>query len=477
MNKEFGFLKFVAPTITLFGCSSLNAPQITKPNIIFIVSDDHSAPFLGCYGTTDLRTPNLDKLASEGVLFNRAYVTAPQSAPSRSSFFTGRSPVSTTMSMFSLPLPADAITYPDVLKANGYYIGVAARSHHQDGLKRNKEIAETIIKHDMRTFGRRFDYHKEGGKPLTEFCAFLDTTPNDKPFYVQVSFYDPHRPWDKNAISQPHDPTQIRLPESYPDTPLIREDFARHYDEISRMDAEFGQMMDELKRRGLYENSIIVFVGDNGSALLRGKGTLYETGLNVPLIVKWSGIKDKGSVSNKIISGEDFAPTLIELIGAEQPKEMTGVSFLPILKGEAQSAQREYAFAARGAHAEDLPKTTKDFDLSRAIIGDRYKLIYNATWQLPYWPVDFSYEPFWKEMVDMNTKGALDSKWTALYFTTRPMIELYDLQNDPKELTNLAGVEEYADIEKELRALLAERMLLDRDYVPLPFYSLDKEYR
>lgn len=455
---------------------ALNASAAKKPNIVFIISDDHSTPFLGCYGTTDIKTPNLDKFASEGMAFDRAYVTSPQSAPSRSSFFSGRSPVSTTMSMFSLPLPADVITYPDILKQHGYYIGVTARSHHQDGLRRNKEIIEAVDRNRLRSFGQRFDYHRMGGKPLPEFISFLDKADKKKPFYVQVSFYDPHRPWDKNAIPVPHDPATIKLPPHYPDNELIREDFARHYDEISRMDTEFGKMMDELERRGLKDNTIVVFVGDNGSALLRGKGTLYELGINVPLIIRWPGHIPAGHMCHELISGEDFAPTLLALAGCEADEAMTGVDFSHTLL-DRPGRNREWIVSERAAHAEDLPVTTKDFDLIRAIVGKRYKLIYNPVRELPYWPVDFSHESFWLDMVERNRTGFLTREWQQLYFSERPMFELYDLQEDPQELNNLAGKADYANIEKELRNTLAEKMLLDRDYVPLPFYSLDREYK
>ena len=455
------------------------AQKQNKPNIIFVISDDHSVPFLGCYGNKDIKTPNFDKFASEGMTFTRTYVTAPQSAPSRSSFFTGRSTISTTMSMFSLPLPGNVITYPDILKEHGYYIGVTARSHHQDGLKRNKDIQQAIERNDMATFGRRFDYHRIGGQPLPELKVFLDkaaTEGKGKPFYVQVSFYDPHRPWDKNAIPEPHDPNAIKLPDNYPDNTLIREDFARHYDEIARMDTQFGFMMEELEKRGLADNTIVVFVGDNGSALLRGKGTLYETGINVPLIVRWPGKIKPGSYSNVLVSGEDFAPTLLELAGYKADPKMTGHSFAHTLLGK-EGADRTWVFSARGAHAEDLPVTTKDFDLIRAIVPDRYKLIYNPVRELPYWPVDFSHEPFWLDLVEQNRTGFIPREWKERYFSERPMFELYDLKNDPQELHNLAGLKEYAEIEKKLRDTMAEKMLVDRDYVPLPFYSLDKEYK
>lgn len=455
---------------------TLSAMAAEKPNIVFIISDDHSTPFLGCYGTKDIKTPHLDKFAAEGMAFNRAYVTAPQSAPSRSSFFTGRSPISTTMSMFSLPLPANVTTYPDILKQNGYFIGVTARSHHQDGLRRNKDIMEAIDRNNLRSFGQRFDYHHMGGQPLPEFRSFLDKVNKKNPFYVQISFYDPHRPWDKNAIPEPHDPKTIKLPPNYPDNELIREDFARHYDEISRMDSEFGKMMEELEKRGLKENTIVVFVGDNGSALLRGKGTLYELGINVPLIIRWPGHIPAGKMNHELISGEDLAPTLLSLAGCKIDKKMTGVNFSHTLLNQS-GKNREFVFAERAAHAEDLPITTKDFDLIRAIITDRYKIIYNPIHKLPYWPVDFSHEPFWNDLVEQNRIGFLPIEWKQLYFSERPMFELYDLKSDPQELNNLAGHLEYAEIEKRLRNTLAEKMLLDRDYVPLPFYSLDKEYK
>ena len=293
---------------------------------------------------------------------------------------------------------------------------------------------------------------------------------------MQVSFYDPHRPWDRNAIPVPHDPKTIKLPPHYPDNDLIRDDFARHYDEIARMDTEFGKMMAELEKRGLKDNTIIVFVGDNGSALLRGKGTLYELGINVPLIIRWPGKIKGGEMNNDLISGEDFAPTLLELAGLKPDPKMTGISFANTLLGKNQQ-KRKYVFSERAAHAEDLPVTTKDFDLTRCVITSKYKLIYNATRELAYWPVDFSYEPFWIKMVEENRRGIIDPEVKRLFFSKRQMFELYDLENDPQELTNLVGRPEYVEIEKDLRKQLGDKMLLDRDYVPLPYYSLDAEYK
>jgi hypothetical protein len=148
---------------------------------------------------------------------------------------------------------------------------------------------------------------------------------------------------------------------------------------------------------------------------------------------------------------------------------MTGRSFLKLLRGDASYAARQYVFAERGAHGSGLPNGTSPFDLGRVVIGKRYKLIYNALWQLPYQPVDFAGLPFWKELEQMNKDGKLSPLHSRLLFSpTRPMFELFDLETDPNEFTNLIGKAEHAAMEQELKTKLQEWMILERDYLPLP---------
>jgi len=152
----------------------------------------------------------------------------------------------------------------------------------------------------------------------------------------------------------------------------------------------------------------------------------------------------------------------------EVPKEMSGRSFLPLLKGE-KCAAREYVFAQRGAHGSGLPNNSAQFDLGRCVVSDKYKLIYNALWHIPYTPVDFAGDEMWKELVQMNKDGKLSAELSTMYFAaTRPMFELYDLEADPHELKNLAGTPDAADVEKMLKVALQEWMILQRDFVPLP---------
>lgn len=444
-------------------------PPAARPNILLVLSDDHSAPHLGCYGNKEIRTPNLDRFAAQGMRFNRAYVACPQCVPSRAAIMTGRSPVAIGMTRFSAPLPLEVKIYPELLRAAGYFAGVAGRQYHLDGSRLPPESAKVFEERALRTFPKRLDFVKTGGRAqmLAQFREFLDQVPAGKPFFLQLCSNDPHRPLDANAIPQPHNGAKLTLPAWYPDTALVRADFARYYDEIARFDSDCGQVLEELQKRGLTENTLVVFMGDNGASQFRGKGTLYEFGVRVPLLARWPG-KVKPGAAEALISGEDLAPTFLEAAGVTVPKDMTGRSFLKLLRGEPFEG-RKFVFSERGAHGSGLPTNSANFDLGRCVITPTHKLIYNALWQIPYWPVDFAGDPMWRELIQMHQNGKLDPRSDKLYFSpTRPMFELYDLAQDPNELNNLAGKPEAATVERELKAALQEWMILQHDYVPLP---------
>ena len=480
--------------VTALGAAALLASRsawaqgaaVRRPNILLILSDDHSYPHVGCYGNPDIKTLNLDRFAAQGMRFDRAYVTCPQCVPSRASIMTGRSPVRIQMTRFSNALPAEVVTYPERLRAQGYFAGVAGRTYHLDGTPSVKEAL--LPRKEMRPFPERLDYAKMTGKRpemIGQFTEFLDLAPKDKPFFLQLCFSDPHRPLDRNAIPQPHDPAKLKLPAHYPDTPAVRDDFARYYDEIARFDGDFGTVMGELEKRGLADNTLVAFMGDNGASQLRGKGTLYEFDIHVPLLVRWPGVVKAGpstalragTASAELISGEDLAPTFLEAAGVAAPKEMTGRSFLKLLRGEPFEGRR-YVFAERGAHGAGLPQNSAAFDLGRCVVSKTHKLIYNALWQIPYAPVDFAGDPFWKELQELNAAGKLSPELSRVYFSpTRPMFELYDLARDPREFDNLAAKPEAAIVERELKTALQEWMILERDFLPLPIPPANKPKR
>jgi N-sulfoglucosamine sulfohydrolase len=445
-------------------------------NILFVLSDDHSAPHMGCYGDPNVVTPNFDRFATEAVRFKRAYTTAPQCTPSRKSILSGRSPVALQQTLFTLPLQADVILFPELLKKEkGYHIGLAGRTHHLDGDSKDPITSEIHQKHNLKTADKRFDYCKTaigkngneaGNNALAQYREFLDSVPNGKPFFLQLCFSDPHRGWDDDFHPHRHDPAKLKLPAHFPDLPAVRKDLAAYYDEIARLDHHFGLVLEELEKRSLTSNTLVLFIGDNGASQLRGKGTLYEFGLNVPLLVRWPGVA-KPAVSDALISGEDLAPTMLAATGITPPAIMTGRSFLPLLKG-CTHTPRTHVFGERGPHV-GLPEQSASFDQSRTIIGTRYKLIYNALWQIPYRPVDFADTSAWTSIAAAGKAGNLSDAMARMYLQpTRPMFELFDLQADPAEMTNLYQSADHATIREDLRKRLVEWMILERDHLPLP---------
>ena len=467
--------RFAVLLLAFFTVAAASRAQPQRPNILLVLSDDHSAAFLGCYGDAVIQTPHFDRFAGTGMRFERAYVTSPQCVPSRASLMSGRSPVRIQMTRFSAPLPADVAAFPELLRSAGYHTGICGRGYHLDGSGQMPEQSRAVFdRHGLRTFDKRVDYLPKGaqGREMVPelMNAFFDQVPKGKPFFLQVGFSDPHRPLDRNAIAQTHDPGKLVLPPQFPDTKLLREDLARYYDEVARLDADFGRVLKILEERGLAGNTLVVFIGDNGGALLRGKGTLYELGVRVPLLIRWPGTVKPGTSTGELISGEDLAPTFLEAAGVPAPREMSGRSFVSLLRGgEPSGGHRRYVFSERGAHGAGLPRSTGAFDLGRCVVSKTHKLIYNALWQLPYVPVDFQGDAFWEEIQALHKEGKLAPALSSLYFPpARPMFELYDLGKDPHEMNNLAGRPEHAAIEQELKAALQEWMILERDYLPLP---------
>jgi len=465
--------------VSVFAAVALSAAE--KPNILLILTDDHSVPQLGCYGNPDVKTPNFDRFAGEGMRFNKFFTVAPQCVPSRAGYLTGRSAVASRMTRFNSALPRDVVTLPEVLRAQGgYFTGVCRRSFHLDGPNTGRmgTVAETAFdKFQLRTFDQRVDF-LDRNSPRTETKSkvneFFDKVPDGKPWFLWVNFNDPHHGWDKDAVPNPPNPKTLRLPPELPDLPGVRADLSRFYGEVMRADEEFQWVLDIVKQRGFAENTLVVFAGDNGYAFPHGKGSLYDPGLNVPFLVRWPGRIKPGAVADQLLSGEDLAPTCLDAAGIAAPKEMTGRSFLPLLLGK-EFAGREHIFAERGVHGSaTFNESTKasGYDLSRCVRSARYKLIYNCTPWMEYSPVDSAGQPGWQGIVAARNAGTLEPKFVQAYFKSpRAIYELYDLQNDPGELNNLAGKAGLASVQRELVNALTEKMILDQDYLPLPAYA------
>jgi N-sulfoglucosamine sulfohydrolase len=451
----------------LGAAASLSAAQANRPNILVILSDDHSVPLVGCYGNKTIQTPNLDSFAASGMRFDKAFTAAPQCVPSRTAIMTGRSPVAARMGRFSSPLPPDVLTLPEHLRKAGYFTGICRRQFHLDG---SPPFYKTLDRLEMRTFDSRVDWlDRNSGRDQTEakFNEFLDKKPAGKPFFLWMNFNDPHHVWDKTGQ---HDPKSVWLPPWLPDSPGMRDDLARYYDEVGRMDGEFASVMGILAKRGFAENTLVVFMGDNGMAFPHGKGSLYDPGLHVPLMVRWPGRVKPGTSTADLVSGEDISPTLLAAAGLAKPKEMSGRSFLGRLTGAPGYQPRETIFAARLAHGNGMyNENASTFDLSRCIRSTGWKLIYNCTPHQRYGPVDSARDAGWREMKQAHDDKTLNAAMDKAYFAwPRPVFELYDLERDPNEMNNLAGRPEHAAIELQLKEAMRDKMILDYDFLPLP---------
>jgi len=471
-------MKKVKVLILIFSIACTNsslayAEEQEKPNILLILSDDHSVPHIGCYGDENCLkfniTPNLDSFAKESMMFTRAYAIAPQCAPNRISLFTGRSPVSTRTSRFAQPAQKDIIFFTDILRNNGYWVGLEGRSHHLHGRNSFPDyVGEQFEESDMFVYDRldhcqisRTKWELLSSVPET-FSIVIDEIPEDKPFFLYFGFNQPHRGWGDDITGI--DPNELKLPADWPDLPEIREDYAKYLTELRDLDWGFGQIDSVLESRGLKENTIVIFMGDNGEALLRGKGTLYQRGINVPLIIRWPKKIKAQTVSDALISVIDFAPTLLDAAELVPHEKMTGVSFLPELM-EKEWQERKYVFAERSWQGGFLTRSD-GFDLSRTVISEYFQLIYNVLPDRPYSPADMGKTEVWKQL--MAKRDSLDELFQRLYFQNpRPIIEIYDLKNDPFQLNNLSGKPEIKKIEDELCKELDKWLIREGDFVPI----------
>ena len=474
MRKLIVFLSSV-----LLMCVAIEA---APPNILFFLSDDHSVPFLNCYGQKEMKTPNLDRLAAEGIKFTKMFTSAPQCVPSRAAIMTGRSPVACRITRFSSPLPRDEITFPEILrKEAGYYVGVLGRSYHLDGSDRAPEISKQVFEDNhMITFKDRYHYVRVNSQEETpsKIEEFFDGRPKDHPYFLWVNYSDPHHPWTTGE--NPPSPEQVTVPGYLPDLPGVRQDLSAHEGEIENLDKQYGIALEIVKKRAGLENTVIFFMGDNGLALPSGKGSLYDPGLNVPFIAWCPGMIKPGGTSNALLSGEDLAPTCLELAGLKVPERISGVSVLPLLQGKSFPKERSYIFGERGPHGStpfNEGVKANGIDYSRCVRSRSYKLIYNHTPDREYGPVDSAGNPGWRDMVKAFEEKKLDEKFVRRYFTSpRPVFELYDLDADPNEMNNLYGKKGLESVTQELKEALQRKMIEDFDYLALPIGPQPKGY-
>lgn len=423
-----------------------------KPNIVVFIADDAGLDF-GCYGNKFIKTPNIDNLASQGVRFNNFFVSSPQCSPSRIAMMSGM--FGHTLGVEDLHTPIDDTTklIPAYLKEAGYYTGSMCKTHW--GPNGTNQF-DFYYNGQPELYAESYMTEKNGF--FRKYQDFLNESA-DKPFFLWVGFIDPHRPYKEKHTDKVSPPDKVKLFPALIDGPKTREDVADYYDEIHRLDQHVGFMMAELRKRKKLDNTVVIFLSDNGMPFIRAKAYLYETGINVPMIISWPGKTKNGSVHNNgLLSGVDIAPTILDLAGVVTPPSMYGKSFKPLILNPALKG-REVIFSERNWHDTE--------EYSRCIRTEKYKLIYNAYPNtLSAITGDMRNSPAWFELLDAKNSNKLNSQQRQVFNFPRPGIELYDLEKDPYESKNLAEKQEYYQIAVSLYKQLRDWQKETRDTQP-----------
>ncbi len=441
-----------AAALSLPGCVSRRGTRNRPPNFALIIADDMAWDGCGAYGHPTVRTPNLDRLAAEGLRFTNAFVTTSSCSPSRASLITGRYPHNTDAEQLHWALPAEQVTFVELLKAAGYWTAAAGKWHLGEAVKNRFDVV-----HEADAAGFQLPSGSSAQRPTMiapeksgceRWISTLRSRPRDRPFFLWLAALDPHRDYEEGVISVPHRPEDVRVPPYLPDVPEVRRELALYYDEITRLDGYVGQVLDELAEQGVADSTLVLFLSDNGRPFPRDKTTLYDGGIKTPLIVRWpAGVKANG-VCKQLVSSVDIAPTILQLAGVKTPPSFQGRDFSALLTDPAQR-MREYIFAEHHWHDYE--------DLGRAVRSRRFKYIRNDYPDLPATPpADVNRSPTCRIMRHLWAQGKLPEHQSACFRKPRPAEELYDVANDPHELRNLAGDINYAAVLDEHRLALAD---------------------
>jgi arylsulfatase A-like enzyme len=425
-----------------------------RPNIVFFMADDWSWPHAGFLGDTVVTTPNIDRIAREGVIFDNAFVSVPSCTPSRLSILTGQHHWRLQEGdSLGGSLREEYDVYTEMLQADGYRIGWFGK-----GVWPSKH---TFRKRD--SFGKRFP----------SFDAFIQDRKPGEPFCYWHGGLDPHRPYDygigvKSGIKL----ADIKVPACLPDNETVRSDLADYYWEVGRFDREVGQVLTTLETMGELDNTILVVSGDNGMPFPRCKGTLYDLGTRVPLAVRWGAKVAPNRKVTDFVSLCDFAPTFLEAAGLKPGKDMTGRSLLPLLTSDASGQidpARTFVLTGLEQHVYSNPSRairTRDFLYIRNFSPDTWATGEAEGENLRYdfanfeWPsvseaFSFNCDPSpTKQFLRFHRHDEGVKRLADLAFGRHAEEELYDLRKDPDQLRNVAFDVCYAAKRKELRARL-----------------------
>jgi len=415
-----------------------------RPNILWIVAEDFG-PALSCMGRTDLRTPRIDALAEQGILFTRCHTTAPVCSPSRSAFLTGM--VQTTIGAHDHrshrddfhPLPPGVRTAPAWFRSAGY---ATANLVH--------------LPLPFRGTGKT-DWNFAAPEKPFEHDDWKALRADGRPFFAMLNLWETHRPFDAPRVV---DPAKVAIPPYLPDHPVVREDCARYLDSAVALDRKVGAMIDLLEREGLRDDTVVFFMGDNGEAHIRGKQFCYDEGLHVPLVVSLPPFlrrhaRGTPSRMDRLVEAIDWLPTSLALAGIPVPPGMQGRPFI----GPGAGAPRRYAFGARDRCDETVIRL-------RTVRDERYRWIRNLTPDKGFFEPNAykaAHYPAWNLVQALGREGKLAGAARRLVEPRLPATALYDLEADPHALVDLADDPAHRPVRDRLDRALRDWMRRCRD--------------
>lgn len=413
-------------------------------SVVVFVADDLGAADIGPYGSTEVCTPNLNRLARDSLLFTAAFAASPTCAPSRAAMLTGRMPFRNGAHANHTGIRRDIPTLPACVKAAGLRTAIAGKYHigppdaypfeliHGTNVPEPGHEADGVLWTDL------------GMEPVHRWLA--GTAERNERFVLIVNDHSPHVIWPEADGYKPED---VSIPPQHLDTPETRRARARYYTDISKMDRNLGSLLDSLSGLGLAKRTVVIFTADQGPQWPFGKWNLYDSGVRVPLIIRWPGVTDGGRRTDALASLVDLLPTVVEMTGGTPPPDLDGHSLVPVILGRSGGAPRAEVFAT---HTGD---GTMNRSPARMIRTRRFKLITNLAPAIPFTThIDRATDhdggrEYWPSWV---ARGSESGEAAALLrrYHHRPAVELYDIQSDPHELRNLADDPEFSGVRRDL---------------------------
>jgi len=452
----------ILSTLSLVICASI-AKAIDRPNILLLLAEDMS-PRVGAFGDPVAVTPHLDALAAEGVRYDNVFTTAGVCAPSRAALITGihqnslgaghmRSHGFDQAEYKAVP-PPSVKAFPELLRATGYYTYVSSKLDYQFSGTRVGQGPFTIWDEEAFSPSSVSWRNRPAGSPFFGMYAYMETHESglfprwswpQSIVHLVMGAFQTFLHWDGEDVVEPGD---VTVPPYYPDTADVRKDIAQHYNNIYTMDLRVGELLADLERDGLADETIVIWSTDHGDGLPRAKREIFDSGIRVPMIIRWPdkyrpAHAEPGQLDHRLISFVDLAPQILALAGVPIPDMMDGHPFV-------DGPPREYIFAARD-RMDEWP------DRQRAVRNAHYKYVRNyapgtiAAKRLAFRENLAIMQSLWAEW-EAGRMDANQKRW----FESRPEEELYEVSADPHELVNLAKDPSHIEALLELRSALAE---------------------